>query len=111
VTATSGGLARSASASFTLTLPKLALVLNKTKLAAGDNQRMTVLSKPNTTIKTSIRFPNGALWNRTGETDEHGALSYHFKVPAHYTTGNNHKVMVYAFRGKTSVHKSFSING
>jgi phospholipase C len=111
VTVTSGGLARSASASFTLTLPTLALVLNRTKLAAGDNQRMTVLSKPNTTIKTSIRFPNGALWNRTGETDEHGALSYHFKVPAHYTTGSNHKVMVYAFRGNTSVHKSFSISG
>jgi phospholipase C len=111
VTATSGGAQRSADATFSVTLPKLALILNKTSVPAGSNQRLTMLAKPNTTITVIIHFPNGAVWDRTGRTDEHGTLSYHFKVPPHYTNGNNHRVVVYAFRGTLAVRKSFSISG
>jgi phospholipase C len=110
VTVTSNGLTRTANTSFMLTLPTLALILNKSSVPAGQNERFTILAKPSTTIGDAIHFPNGFTWRRTGRTDGHGTLTYHFKVPQ-YSKGNNHTVVVYAYRGKLSVHKSFSISG
>jgi phospholipase C len=110
VSVTSGGLTRSAGATFTVTLPSLALFLNKSSVPAGQNERFTILAKPGTAIGVAIHFPNGFTWRRTGHTDAHGTLTYHFKVPQ-YSKGSNHRVVVTVSRGKTSVHKSFSIGG
>jgi phospholipase C len=93
VTTTVGTLSRATSLPFSVTLPKLEMVIGKASIRSGQTQSMTVIAHARIPFRLSIRFPNGVDWIRSAKTGANGTLSYHFKVPG-YTAGYNHTVSV-----------------
>jgi phospholipase C len=90
---TVGSLTRTTSLPFSVTLPKLEIVLGATSVKSGHVQSLTVIAHARIPFRLSIRFPNGVDWVRSAKTGANGTLSYHFKVPG-YSSGHNHTVSV-----------------
>ncbi|GAC1473643.1 MAG: hypothetical protein PVSMB7_27860 [Chloroflexota bacterium] len=109
--ATVNGLTRSTGATFTLTLPRLALILSTDTISVGQKLTMTVLAKPSVTIKTRIKWPNGISWRNVGKTNAHGVLAYTFKIPAHHTRHGYRLTTITVSRSHISKHKRFIISG
>lgn len=112
VASTVQGLTRSTDVSFTLSLPKLALFVDHTRIHTREHQTVTVLSAPRARIKLTITFPNGIVWTHSGRTNADGLLTYSFTVPKHHVRGSNHTVIVRADRltgSRMSVHRSFYV--
>jgi hypothetical protein len=112
VSSTIQNLTRHGEASFTVTLPRLALFLSKTHIHTGKRERITIVSQTHARIKLTITFPNGTVWTSTSRTGDDGTLTYSFTVPKHHMRGSNHTVVVRAKRltgGRASAHKSFHV--
>jgi phospholipase C len=114
IATTSSGLTRTSTVTFKLVLPRLALYLSQSKIHVSRHETVTVLSKANSRIKLTIRFPNRVVWTRTIRTNANGLLTYRFTVPKHHTHGHNRTATVTVQRlssPKASTHAKFSITG
>jgi hypothetical protein len=112
VVSTVDGLSRSATVTFTLALPKLALFLGTRQVHVGQQQTITVLSQPHVRVTLAIRFPNGAQWSRSVRTGGRGLATYRFTMPSHHVRSSNHIVVVRARRlteGQVSVRATFRV--
>jgi phospholipase C len=112
VVSTVDGLSRSASVTFSLALPKLALFLGARQVRVGQQQTITVLSQPHARVTLAIQFPNGVQWSRTVQTSGRGMATYRFTVPSHHVLSGNRTVVVQARRlteRQVSVRATFRV--
>ncbi|GAC1442733.1 MAG: hypothetical protein NVSMB52_00230 [Chloroflexota bacterium] len=104
VSSSAKGVVRSSMNTFTISLPRLALLIAHTRIHVGAQQTLTVLTAPYARVSLSVRFPGGAVLRYSEKTSRHGLLTYRFT--ASRRKHSHHHTAVVSVSTKNGSHRA-----